>query len=256
MGSNSIARVHHTLSRASTQHPNDPAWKAWAHAFELPTVFKEGSLTHSLLHEVASCVSLTYQQLRQGRAQIDRTPFKRETFDPIFDNAEKVLSIGSLEGPWNLSRQHLGSEVLPMLKAYSEALPDDDETTADEIAQLVKQCRQLEELITKHKLPDDLKLFLLRQLDIIQQAIREFRIRGGEAFRDAAYNMAVDAAENQEIVQQHAKLEPVTVWRQIAFAVAKYGKWTIMLGKFLKAGQDIVEIVSGTYNSLPPGAKL
>lgn len=195
---NPMARVYTILDAAFQTNGDEPAFAAWAKAFGVTRPSDPND--HASMHEIARLLGLAYDQLELGRQLLEQSKhFTPDTYDAAFTKAERAMMAGSLNSQWNQFRQHLTPDVLALFKAFAQMIPNESlEVSSDEWQTLLREVNELEEMVRTGKFDEDFKLFIFAQLDVIRRAVREYPIRGPEAFKEAAFKIMVVAQEHPQ----------------------------------------------------------
>jgi hypothetical protein len=129
-----------------------------------------------------------------------------------------------------------------------------------EVTELFKQIDSLYgDVLETDAIPADLKSWILKQLDLVRQALRELRIRGPQAAADAFEQFIGSAIAHNELLAD-ANEESQSFLQRLGeiFGVAeKFGNAAKAIGTgtstLIAAGAIIAALVSGSPIPSPPG---
>ena len=127
-----------------------------------------------------------------------------------------VLATYSPQTPWYQFRSQIPAETITGLRLTSRVLARDyPEIHIDpkSLESLLKQVQEVVNYIVQADIPSQLKTVLLKHLDEVAKAIRDFRIHGASGLRDA-----VDGGIGAAIIEVHK-----TANEQDKDALLKYG---------------------------------
>lgn len=169
-----------------------------------------------------------------------------------------LLSPRALQNNWRDVLAQYTPDVVSSLEIFAQVLPQTDAVVPwGDLTEFAAQLRAFRESIRQGTLPENVKTFLLQQLDRIERALREYPIRGEAAFRDAADDIAGAWVSQPSEVQTNREAQ-ADVQKVLTFwsAVAKWGRRVILVAKIathLKVlGGDLADGASVALALLPP----
>ena len=152
------------------------------------------------------------------------------------------------------------AEVLSVLEMCTELLPDGEPMlTAQELEEVAMMLAGTRAEVEAAGFPPDVTAFLLRQLDLMAQALREYPLRGAAAFREASDTAAAAWAAHAETLAPYASAPIVQRVRLSWKTVDKRLKRVALIGaaaKILLGGAGLVLGAGHTLERLPPGSAL
>jgi hypothetical protein len=98
--------------------------------------------------------------------------------------------------------QYYGEDVLAALRIFPALLPDESAILPAEISKIVEIIRNLRSKVEGSLLPERLRHFLLAQMSLLERSLRDYRIQGVTALRDASERAAVEWLRESEMVSQ------------------------------------------------------
>lgn len=192
---NAAGRLLDLFDRAKRAEGNQAAVEVWATVLGVP-----GAGT-ARDREVAHLLTLAGDQVVQLRAAAKRAGAQNSYLHRV-DQTEGFLSVLVLGANWDTQvKPQLTDAVSAILETYAGMLPEDDERIPDEALHHAQTTvTTLRDEVGRADLPAAVKAFLLRQIALMERAIREYPLRGAPAFRDASDASAVDWAESAPTV--------------------------------------------------------
>ncbi|HEY2851214.1 MAG TPA: hypothetical protein VGJ18_00105 [Gemmatimonadaceae bacterium] len=164
------------------------ASQGWAVALDL------GPVSSTLLGQPAATLTETTvvllalaTQINEMRSVATRRELSPSLWEATLNRAQRGLSLENLSGPFTAALNDIRPDM-KVLEWCAHTFPStENEIPAEEIDALLAELRQVENIVIKSRLPNELKLLLLEQLDIIRRSLREYRVTGAVAIRRALY---------------------------------------------------------------------
>lgn len=238
---NSAYRVHYLLSRAHEQPGEIPALAAWSNTF--------GVTEADFLDErfdTIQMLRLMSQQITLARKQMTLVEhLSEDSYAFAFDNAVQTINVSALGAAWESFDQFIDAKVLRTLRTCSQATPADPTRVTDaELASLEEELEEFRLSVEEHALNEELKLFLLEQIAIIEMAFLEYRIVGVQAFQRASgqFITSLENPDNHAIVEQNRE-EPefkklASIWKRTLQA----GQVMSMVNTAITLGGAVLEL--------------
>src|SRR5262249_32769695 len=107
-----------------------------------------------------------------------------------------------------------------------------------ELSELHAEIVELQKTIHASTLPQDIKRFVLEQLEIILRAIRDYPLAGTKAFKTAVQEAIFHTGEHAEVVAEYQDTPVIGKLKTIQQQVLKYAKYTIEVSKFLASVEN------------------
>jgi hypothetical protein len=197
--------------------------------------------------EAVRMVGLLRDQMHEVRRKMRNTAVKPQRYEPAFENISNALDIQNLSALWRDRNAYLTAEVLAAVGWCADTLPaEEDVIDPEDLARFAEEVRMFGDRVAGSSLPDYVKSFVLRQVAIIEQAIREYPVVGARAFRRAYVECFADFTENQNTYLEHQDEEEMQelrgFWSQIQTYAQKAGPW-IAIGQ---GAMKILELMSGS----------
>ncbi len=115
-----------------------------------------------------------------------------------------ALDPSGLNNPVSNYSRHIDRYVLSALLWCAAALPSDGQLLTDnDLAGLNAQLRDLRELIETASLPTTLIHFFLHHVRILEDALRNYKVRGPTAFVTAHVSAVQHIAVNHGLIERH-----------------------------------------------------
>jgi hypothetical protein len=239
---NAAHRLDQILREAQAKQGDISTVEVWTQVFRIT-----GSDAPTTAVEVARLVGLLRDQLNEVERKMRTTSVRPQRYESAFNHLSNALDVQTLSRPWNQLNQYLRPEVLDAIGWCADTLPaEEDVIDPDHLAHFEEEVRVFGERIADSDLPDYVKAFILQQVDIIEQAIREYPVTGARAFRRGYVNSFVNFTENQDTFLEREDEEEMqtlrTFWSQLQDYAQKAGPW-IAIGQ---AAARILELTGGS----------
>lgn len=196
---NSASRAHKLLLTAAQQPGERPILDAWTAVF--------GRTSTSPFRQriyVAEMVGKLAGELDKVHRQMYSTEYSQDLYRPVFEALEKAFDINVMSNPWQEPKQHLNQYTLNMLRMFAETLPSEGEALDEnELLDISHRLDQVRAEIERSDLPEDVKDFFFEQIDLLTNAIREYKVRGNVVFGEAFNQAVTKSALNLALFQRH-----------------------------------------------------
>jgi len=177
--SNCTGRLALILDAARKQPNNITISQAWANILEIP---KTDSAR--LFEGIAELVKLSVSAKKEvENNELLQAPVYKKPFVKV----EKVFSNLNLNTSWNSVSPLIDEGTVDMLKACSGFIEHNSSSksmTFTELEQLRIKLDEIVLLISESSLPDELKLFFIRNLDALRTSLTLFKIKGSEGINE------------------------------------------------------------------------
>jgi hypothetical protein len=217
---NAASRVLSVAVKVPQQANNTVVLDGWAAVFGVqdqePTVRGQ---------EVARMLGMLYHQVGIVRADLESRDFDRDAYVPVLDRVTNSLAMTSLGNQWNWVAQFYTPDVIAALRVFPGILPDEAVVEVDEIAQVQTYLGDLRQRVANGELPAEIKYFLIRQIELIDRALRDYAIRGVAAFQEASEQAGFEWLREGQVVapyKDHAVVQEVgTLWPRVQTLVKR-----------------------------------
>ena len=167
--------------------------------------------------EVARLLGLLNHQVEAVRTELEARGFDHDAYAGALGRVSNSLALTSLGSQWNWVTQQYSPEVIVALRLFPGILPDEESVEIDEMAQVRAYLAELRTRVVKGQLPSPVRAFLLRQISLIEDGLRDYIVRGVAALTAASEQAAfewlreghvVAIYKDNEIVQEVGTLWP------------------------------------------------
>lgn len=208
---NSAYRVYSILEVAARQNINVSALEAWASTFSVP-----GTSSPRRNVFIAQLLGLLHDQIEDAHRKMVTSPYSPSLYQSAFSSIGQVIKIEGLSQYWRDFAPYLNSTTMQALVFCSEVLPN-EEALIDEqgLAYLAKELQDLKIRLGKSDLPDDVKAFILLQVQIIENALLEYIISGRKVFTEALVRAAAEAAEDPDLATRSTSTDEFATLKKV-----------------------------------------
>lgn len=194
-------------------------------------------------HQVIAKLGLLRDQIDLVQSSMSSTEFSSNLYEPHLNKIRKTVTVVNIGAGWNSYKPQLSPDTMLSLRFCAEIIEEESEISFDELQDLLSKVAELRSEIESGNIVGPTYDFILSQLGIIEDAIRDYPIVGGSAIKRAFKNGFSDLTERAEDLNDNEDAE----------ATGKLGK----IWKDLKAaGGEFVEadkIVNGYIGLIDKG---
>lgn len=239
------------MSRTDGRHL--AAIECWASVLGVETAEPAKSL------QVAREIGLLYEALLETQEQLVVRGVDQDLYGRQFAALASGLRVHTLSAPFSDLGNVFSPAALQTLLLLSQTL-DADESEGQHDA-IIAQIKELSELILELKgmlftseLPISVKRFLSRHLSIVQQGLRDYRIKGPSVFRDTYVKTVIHARERPPEVDEHADSKEAQGVGHLIVKIRKLAELAMVSDRLITAvagtTEKLIPYISGF---LPPG---
>ena len=234
---NPAKRLLSVLGEASQKNPNEATGKVWSSVFGLPWDDNRADP-----HYVQRKLAVLREEIDLLELQMKRTAFAPEGYAQYLDRVRTTISKANLDATWKSYFQSLYSpEVQLSLLWCSQVIADEESVSMDDLADLLATIKAFRANIDSLKISEPVRDFILRQLDLIEQAIQEYPIRGGAAIRDGFHKAAAVYAGMEDAPLSNTEAENVGKVNGLFSRLGKAADGVIKADKLVTAVLNIAE---------------
>jgi hypothetical protein len=191
-------------------------------------------------NEIVSLVTQLYDEVQALRSALQEHGMRLEVYDKHIRVIESVLTVQGLTTHWIGVKSKITSEVTSVLAVLAETLDPDDDDVLDPttLAQFHEHIQELRDQVDASELPDRLKAFLRRQLNLIIRAIIEYPISGSRAFQRASHlaggdwiaqsAMLAESADHPLVKATQSSWQTIASWGRTAYHIALLGHFLLI----------------------------
>jgi hypothetical protein len=233
---NSASRLYKFVLKMLAQPKTGPTSQALFRAFgfnETPSSQRTQSALLMLI------LNLLYVELDSLISQLKAHGYTDQSFAPVVQVFESRLILNAVFGSWE-SNHAAFSTAAPLLLVFAESLPNDGEAASQEdLTELSSEISELRSSVLASDLPENVKRFVLAQLDIIERAVRDYPIAGTKAFKKAVEEGVFHDISHAEEVAEYEAAPQMTALKKIQNRAVRAAKFTVEFGKFLAGCETI-----------------
>jgi len=238
---NPAKRIYAIVLVALEQNTGVAALEAWARTFGIDI-----AAANMHPHDVIDRLRLMNDEIGNLRRLMKKTQFSPDLYEPTLQNVLRLLSVSNLAAGWHGYVGSVSEANLLALRWCSEAIESETGLTHDELQSLLDALNVFKEHVELEDLPDSVREFLLRQIELMTQGLHQYPIIGRRAAREAVRKAAAEFMDIDESVLNSA---PSSHWAKMA-----------MLWKNLLAGvegsEKMIKAVTGVAESVPKLAEV
>lgn len=211
----------------------------------LSDVFEVQNEPFSLMHALVGFQQLTDEVVKY--ATQTRLPIK--PLERHLPQIKSVAAITNLDAGWGNYRSRITSEMLVVLEmiAHSEEDGQEEAIPVKSLNDLSYELDELFQLVENSTDVDkELRLFILRQVELIRRAISEYRISGAKGFSAYLEGLIFDTAKKKELLKK-AQDSKSSIFEKFKGVVGQVGGFAKHASEDIKA---IEEVASSGKNLL------
>ncbi len=238
---NPAYRVHYLLSKAHEQPGDIPALAAWSNTFDVTGAdfLDERFDTIQMLQLMSRQITLARKQMALAEH------LSEDSYAFAFDAAAQTINVLTLGSEWSNFDQFINANVLRTLRTCSQATPADPKRVTDaELASLEEELEEFRLSVEEHASNEELRLFLLEQIAIIERAFLEYRIVGVQAFQRASGHLttSLENPDNHSILEQNREEPEVEKLASIWKRTLQAGQVMSMVNTAITLGRTVLEL--------------
>lgn len=202
-----------------------------------------------------------YEKLRLVRGELDllqelmeETNFSQSLYKPYIQRIRNTINVVNIGASWGNYKGNLTEDTLLALKYCAEIIPSESSVDQEELERILSAIHSLKQEIESSTLSKGMYAFLISQLQIIENAIQNYPINGGDsirkAFSEGFTNLAVQADkisnENDEDKKEASKV--ASVWTSLKSVGKEFVEADRIANAYvalIEKGQDASEAVIG-----------
>lgn len=213
---NSAQRLINILEAAIRQPEKNQVLDVWTAVFNI-----DATLTpQQRSAEIGQHISIVHEEIKSIRKFMDASEFSEHLYEPYIKRAENSLSTLALTNPWESSKRNISTQptVIYALKWCSEIMPNEPILDDEDINEIMSGIDSLISQLDSQQLPEPLKSYLEKHIQIIRKSISMYKISGIEAMTNAVKEITPELMlhqeENSKIPTEIKELLG-TVWRKV-----------------------------------------
>jgi hypothetical protein len=235
---NPASRVAQTLQSAwDNSHENTPVIEVWSTVFGI-----EGKNKYKKAREISKALGLLSDEIDLVSEQVDSgVAGEPERYARALGNARFVAGVIDFSHAFQPSRRKILDQDLNLLGVISDLTPN-EERVDDVLTEFYGKLGELREYTLEH-LEGTFRAFVLRQIHIMEEAIRRYPIVGVKAFDEGANASFANLVENQDIFREATDEEAKNRLSEILrrfYTLAP--KCTLRVAQIVNAANTIREI--------------
>jgi hypothetical protein len=236
---NPASRVAHALEAAYDKSNDDtPVIEVWSTVFGI-----EGTNQHKKAREVNKALELVSDEIDLVSEQVDSgAAGAPERYAEALRNARTVTGVIDFSPPFQQSKRSIRSQDLNLLGLISDLTPDEERVDDEALSDITEILEELRDYAVEY-LEGAFQAFILRQVRIIEEAIRRYPIIGVKAFNDGANASFANLVQNQEILREATDEEAKTRLKELLGRFFKLApEWVVRAAQVINAADTIREI--------------
>lgn len=245
--SNSAQRLLTLIQQVASKPDKIPTSQTWAEVFGIDV-----AIAKSDPHDVNIKLHLVRKEIDAIEASMKSTDFPSDLYGPYLNSVRKVVSVTNIGAPWSSYKNNIQPQVILSLKYCAHILPKEQKIPTEELEAILDTINKLKEEIENSKLSPSVYEFLISQISIIENAIQDYPIAGGDSIRKAFKDGFSDLAERaDEVNAADDKVEAnkvINIWSAFKEAGSRFVETDRIATAYLKIiekGQSATEAITG-----------
>lgn len=231
---NPAKRIHTIIDTVLNVSNGTPAVAIWANAFGI-----DSGKAQQDPHDVVDRLRMMRDQISLLRKFMQGTKFSADLYEPALNAVVAMISVSNLSSQWGNFRPHVQPEHMLALRWCAQAIESEVGLTHSELQRLLDSISEFRASVVDDDLPEQVRAFVLHQLDLMMRGIHEYPIRGRQAVRDAVREAAVDVLDTDV-----TEAAPVALREKLAHF------WKAGLGA-AESGEKMVNLITGLAEAVP-----
>ena len=249
---NSAKRILNILNKLQNATSGDSAFIAWSKALDtIEQIPKKDP------HELQRKLGLLKNELDLLEISMSSTELSKSLYLPYIERIKATVSITNLDSPWTNYVGQLGPDVMLCIMFCSEILPSDPNVKFDELNELLNKIKSFREEISSNNLPLSTNQFVNSQLNIIENAILDFPIKGGIAVKQAFTAGLSDLSDKEDSLVKDEAISVIpkvgTFWKDLKKAGDEFVATDRIVNALVSLTEKGQSIANSIISYLPPG---
>ena len=232
---NPAKRLHSIIEVAQRQNNGIATLDAWAGALGV-----DSGAAHANPHEVIDRIRLITEEVSILRRLMKKTHFSNDLYEPALANVTKLLAVSNLAAGWSSYVGAVTVADMLALRWCSEVIESESALTHEELQSLLDAVNELKERVEAEDLPDNVREFVLHQIELMIRGIHQYPIIGRRAARDAVLKAAGEFMDVHDSVAG----TPPSYWARMG------NLWQTLLAT-VEGSEKMVKAVSGIAENMP-----
>ncbi len=230
--SNSGYRVQFILQKINKLDPKQASSAIWAEVFNL-----DKTLASKDPYEVNQKLLLLRHEITLIEEGMRNSPFSEALYQPYINQLKECISGKNHSAGWENYRAKINAETMLALKYWSEILKPEKEANLAELEKLLEEIEKFKKELKESEIKGVTYTFTLNQINIIEEAIKNYHIAGGAAIKKAFKYGFSEIVENIDELDNESKSKNDSEKKELEEIHKNLGKrWK----QLQKAGQEIV----------------
>lgn len=243
---NSAYRIINILNKAMTQQEGLQNLDVWSNVFEI------NSNNPSLkINKVTEKLLLLENELNNTKLLMNKAPISKDNYKTALNAVQNVLNSNNLFNKWAQQRPILTREVFNLLDICSQLIPhEEDEITEEEINKILNEIEKLKKTIEEGNFSEQLQAFVIQQINLIEDAIKDYYIIGIRAFKSAFYEAHTILFRDQEIIKTDEGKKITKKIGNIWNLISTFSNKIIKTEKLISAGAKLIDFGDGLLDKI------
>lgn len=193
--------------------------------------------------EVMGSLQLVRHEIDAIRTHMtSRTDFSPHLYDKSLKVLTKITMAQNLSQKWNNLQRLLSADIILALDWCSEIMPDESQEVSEQlIADIQQKVDDLESALQNDEIPLSLQALGNRHLTLLKRALRNTKVAGKKAFRQAMYEAHADIIDNAEVIVANEARPIMRILREVWAKVKVTSGIVWELDKIGGAGRKALE---------------
>lgn len=211
--SNPAKRVFNLLSEAK-KYTDEPVAVVWSNIFGLDA--EEGRKDP---HQVTQKLILLRNELDRAEKMMKRKGFSEDLYVPYMEKVRAAIASSTTGYNWKSYSPNLGGETMLCLRFCSELLDEEPEGNFEELQAILDELEKFKASVKKTDSESSLYAFVMAQIEIMEGAILDYPISGGEAIKKAFHEGWMDVMDRESELSEQKHTEETrnlgAIWERL-----------------------------------------
>ncbi len=234
---NPASRVAQALE-AANRHPQDTQTvEVWGVVFGI-----EESNQHKKAREVSKALDLLSNEISLIAEQVNSgVAGAPERYTDALRNAQRATNVMDFSPGFQQCKRYINDHEINLLRLVSDHTPDEERVDEDNLSEVKDRLEELRAYAVEN-LEGAFRAFVLRQTQIMAEAIRRYPVVGVKAFKDGVDISLANLVRNKDVYNEASDEEAKSKLRDLVRKFYALAPRLVQVAQVINAADTIREI--------------